>query len=165
MADAVGVGVLDVLAQAIRAGVDRLAGKGIGMQHEAVAVVVELGVVGEQVPGEPPEPVVEAVEQAVALDADLLDDFLVEVVEQLLAGVPLAGGDFGFQFLLKLVELELNLLRRAAFLVDGGDALLEIHARFHGPEHLVAGAEHAVEEPELLVQQFVDPLVGGVASC
>ena len=79
-----------------------------------------------------------------ALDAHLLDDLLVEVVEQLLAGVALAGGDLGLQIPLELVELELDLLRRAAFLVDGGDALLEVHARLHGPEHLVAGAEHAV---------------------
>ena len=97
------------------------------------------------------------------MDADLFDDFLIEVVEQFFAGVPLAGGDFGVEFLLKLVKLELDLLRRAAFLVDGGDAFLEIHARFDGPEHFVAGPEHAAEEPELLVQQFVHPLVGGVA--
>ena len=51
---------------------------------------------------------------------------------------------------------------RAALLVDGGDALLEVDARLDGAEHLVAGAEHAVEEPELLVEELVDALVGGV---
>ena len=64
--------------------------------------------------------------------------------------------------LLELVELELDLLRRAALLVDRRDALLEVHAGFDGAQHLVAGAEHAVEEPELLVEQLVDALVGGV---
>ena len=68
-----------------------------------------------------------------------------------------------FEFLLELVELELNLLRRAALLVDADDALLEIDAGLDGAEHLVAGAEDAVEEPELLVEKLVDPLVGGVA--
>ena len=74
-------------------------------------------------------------------------------------------GNLRFQFLLELVELEFDLLRRAAFLVDGRDALLEIHAGLDRPQHLVAGAENAAEQPELFVEQSIDPLVGRVASC
>ena len=66
------------------------------------------------------------------------------------------------QLPLELVELELDLLRGAALLVDGGDALLEVHAGLDRAEHFVAGAEDAVEQPELLVEQLVDALVGGV---
>ena len=36
----------------------------------------------------------------------------------------LPGGDVGLQFLLELVELEVDLLGRPALLVDGGDAFL-----------------------------------------
>ena len=113
-------------------------------------------------PGEPPKLLVETVEEIVALDAHLLHDFLIKVVQELLPSVPLAGGDLGFQFPLQLVKLKLDLLRRAALLVDGGDALLEVHARFHRAEHFVAGAEDAVEQAELLIEQLVDALVGGV---
>ncbi len=116
-------------------------------------------------PGQPPEPLVEAVEDVVALDAHLLDDFLVEVVEQLLAGVALARRRSPPPARAELVELELDLLRRAALLVDGRDALLEVHAGLDRAQHLVARAEDAVEQPELLVEQLVDALVGGVASC
>ena len=94
-----------------------------------------------------------------ALDADLLDHFLVEVVEQLFARVLLAFGNLGFQLFLELVELKLNLLRRAALLIDGGDALFEIDARLDRAEHFVACAEHAIEEPEFLVEQLIDALI------
>ena len=57
-----------------------------------IAVAVEMGIVGEQVPGEQPKLLVEAVEESMALDTHLLHHFLIEVVEQFLAGVPLAGG-------------------------------------------------------------------------
>ena len=159
---AVGVGVLHALGHAVRPRVDGLAREGIGVQHEAVAALGEARVVGEHVPREPPELVVEAVEHRVAVDAHLLHDLLVEVVEQLLPGVPLAAGDLGLEVELQLVELELDLLRGAALLVDVGDALLEVHARLHRAQHFVAGAEHAVEQAELLVQELVHAHVGGV---
>ena len=53
--------------------------------------------------------------------------------------------------------------RRAAFLVDGEDALLEIHAGFDGAEHFVGCTEDAVEEAEFLAQQFENTAVGLVA--
>ena len=49
-------------------------------------------------------------------------------------------------------------------LVDGGDALLEVHAGLDGAQHFVAGAEDALEELELLGQQLEDALVGGVLA-
>ena len=68
------------------------------------------------------------------------------------------------QLELELVEGGLDLLGLAAVLVDGGDALLEIHAGLDGAEHLVAGAEDALEELELLGQQLEDALVGRVLA-
>lgn len=59
-------------------------------------------------------------------------------------------------------QAAVELLERAAFLVDPRDALLEIHARFDRTEDFIAGAEDAVEKTELLVQQLVDALVGGI---
>src|SRR5262249_30284694 len=109
-----------------------------------------------------PEPPVEAVEKIVGLDADFLDNLLVEIVQELFTRVFLTLGDLGFELALKLVELELDLLGRAALLVDGGDAFLDIDAGVDRAEHLVAGAEHTVEQAELLVEQLVDPDVGGV---
>ena len=106
--------------------------------------------------------IVEAVEHRVAVHAHSLHDLLVEVVEQHLAGIALAAADLGLEVELELVELELDLLGRAALLVDAGDALLKVHARFHGAEHFVTGPEHAVEEAELLVEELVYAHVGGV---
>ncbi len=113
-------------------------------------------------PREAPQALVEAVEHVLALDADLLDDLLVEVVEQLLAGIALAKRDLVPELALELVELELDLLRRPALRVDRRDALLEVDAGLDRAQHLVAGAEHAAEEPELLVEQLMDALAGGV---
>ena len=69
-------------------------GNGLRVQHEAIAVLVEMRVVRQQMAGELPELRVEAVEDVMALDAHLLDDFLVKIVQELLARVALAGGDF-----------------------------------------------------------------------
>ena len=91
-------------------------------------MILEAGVVGEDVSGQQPEPPVEAVEKIVGLDADFLDNLLVEIVQELFTRVFLTLGDLGFELALKLVELELDLLGRAALLVDGGDAFLEIDA-------------------------------------
>ena len=132
------------------------------MQHEAVAIAIEARRVGKEMPRKAPELLVEAIEHGVTLDAHLLHDLLVEVVEQLLASIALALRDLRLHLQLELVELELNLLRAAALLVDGGDALLELHPRLDHAEHLVAGAKDAVEEAELLVEELVDAQVGGV---
>src|SRR5450756_2048467 len=145
MTHVVGVGVLYPLGHAVGPRVDRLPREGIGVEHEAEAVLGEARVIGEHVPRETPELVVEAVEHRAAVHAHLLDDLLIEVVEELLAGIALAAADLGLEVELELVELELDLLGRAALLVDAGDALLKVDARFHRAEHFVAGAEHAVE--------------------
>ena len=63
-------------------------------------VIGEVGVIGQQVAREPPELVVKPIEHIVALDAHLLHHFLIEVVEQFLAGIPLAGRDLALQFTL-----------------------------------------------------------------
>jgi hypothetical protein len=130
--------------------VDGLAGERVGVQSEAVVIGVEVRMLGEQMSGEPPELLVEAVQDLVALDAHFLHDFLVEVVEEFLAGVALAQGDLGLHLTLELVEFKLDLFRCAALLVNGRYPLLEAHARLHRAEYLVAGAEHAAEEAELL---------------
>ena len=63
----------------------------------------------------------------------------------------------------RAAEGGVDLLGRAALLVDGEDALLEIHAGLDGAQHLVGGTEDAAEEAELLAQQFEHAAVGLVA--
>ena len=58
----------------------------------------------------------------------------------------------------ELLELGLDLFRRAAVLVDGDDAPLEVDAGLDGAEHLVTGTEDTREEPEFLVEQLEDAL-------
>ena len=55
MADAVGIRILDVLAHAVRAGVDRFTGERIAVQHEAVVDSSKRGVVSEQIPCHEPQ--------------------------------------------------------------------------------------------------------------
>src|SRR3989344_3151705 len=159
----VGVRVLHALTHPIGTGVNSLAGKGITLQHEAVPSLLETGIRREQMPRKFPEPFLEAVQVVPALDAHLLHHFLVEVVEQLLAGILLLLTDLCFQFMLELVELKLNLFRCTTFLVYRSNALLEIHARFHGAQYLIAGAEYAIEQAEFLIQELIDTHVGGAA--
>ena len=71
---------------------------------------------------------------------------------------------FKTQFELELVECSLDFVRLAAALVDGGDALLEIHAGLDSAEHFVACAEHTFEELELLGQKLEDALIGGIVA-
>ena len=49
-------------------------------------------------------------------------------------------------------------------MVDVGNALLEIHARPNGAQHLITRAEHAFEQLKLLGQQFIDAFVGFILS-
>ena len=60
------------------------------------------------------------------------------------------------------VEGRLDLLGLPALLVDRRDALLEVDAGLDGPEHFVAGPEHAVEQLELLGEELEDALIGRV---
>src|SRR3972149_4972488 len=97
-----------------------------------------------------------------ALNAYLLHYFLVEVIEELFAGVALALCDFDLQFLLELVELELDLLRCAALLVNRGNPLFEADPGLHSARSLVTGAEYAAKKANLFVQKFVDSLIGSI---
>src|SRR3989344_5000022 len=130
VANTIGVRVHHALTHPIGTGVNSLPGKGVTLQHEAISSLLETGIRREQMPRKLPEPFLEAVQVIPALYAHLLHHFLVEVVEQLLACILLFLADLRFQFMLELIELKLNLLLCTAFLVDGGDALLEIHTRF-----------------------------------
>ena len=95
-------------------------------------------------------------------DANPLDDFLIEVVEKLLAGVAASLGNLRFEFLLELVELELDLFGRAALLVDGDDALFKIHTGLDGPDDFITGSEHSIEQLELLRKQLIHANIGGI---
>ena len=61
-----------------------------------------------------------------------------------------------------MVELKLNLLRRAAFLIDDSDAFLKIYSRFYRTQDFVTRTKHTVEQAKLLVQQFIHSPVSGV---
>ena len=82
MAYPVGVGVFNVLADPIRPGMNGFAGKRVPRELEAITLFIETGRIGEKMLGDRPQLGIESVEQAAALDADFLDDLLVEVVEQ-----------------------------------------------------------------------------------
>ncbi len=64
---------------------------------------------------------------------------------------------------LKLLEGGVDLVGRAALLVDGENAPLEIDTGLDAAQHFVGGTEDAVEEVELLGEQLVDAAVGLVA--
>src|SRR2546425_1260771 len=81
--------------------------EGIAMQQEAEVRIIESRVVAQQVAGETPQPPIELVQHVLALDTYLFDHLLIEVVEELFAGVALAFGNLRLQLPLKLVELEL----------------------------------------------------------
>ena len=93
--------------------------------------------------------------EASSLHLKFFAHFIVKVFQQLAAGAWLIDLiDFQTQFELELVEGGLDFLLLAAALVDGGDALLEIHAAFDGAQHFVAGAKDALEKLKLFGQQF-----------
>ena len=100
----------------------------VSLQREAILPFLKACIGCEQVLCEPPEPLLEAVQIIAALNAHFLHHVLVEIVEQLVAGVPLPLRNFSFQITLERVELKLNLFWRPALLVDGGDAFLKVHA-------------------------------------
>ena len=54
------------------------------------------------------------------------------------------------RFLLELIERSFDFAGMAALLINVCNALLKIHAGFNRAQHLVARAEHALEELELL---------------
>ncbi len=91
-------------------------------------------------------------------------NFGVEVFQQLPARTGHGVIDLEAQLELKLVKRRLDLLRRAAPLIDARDAFFEVDARFDRAENLVAGAEHAFEERELFRQKPEYPLIGLVVA-
>src|SRR5262245_13598671 len=122
----------------------------------------ESSIGGEIEPGQFPQPVLKSAQVILAIDANFFDDFLIEVVKKLLPRVAPFVVDFRFQFILKLVELELDLFWRAALLIYSHDPFLKINPRFNGPENFVTRAEHTAEQAKLLVEQLVNSLVRGV---
>ena len=95
---------------------------------------------------QPPELCQVSIEHGVALDPDLLDDFLVEIIQQLLARVALRGLDVRLELPLQLIELELDLLRCSTFLVDRGDPLFKVHPGLDSAEHLATFLARAEAE-------------------
>ena len=98
------------------------------------------------------------------LHAELFPDFVIEILQELPAGLRHRFVDLKAEFELELIEGGLDLVDLAAALVDIVDALLEIYAAFDGAEHFVAGAENAFEQLELFGQQFVNAPVRGVLA-
>ena len=91
-------------------------------------------------------------------------DLGVEVFEQLPPSVVHRLFDLGVEIEAQLLELGVDRLGRAAVLVDRHDAALEVDARLDRAEHLIACAEHAREQAELLVEQLEDANVGCVRA-
>ena len=133
------------------------------MRTKRPVAVDELGVRAEFVSGQLHEKLFVTGKIPLALAEvypQLVVDFGVKILQELPAGAGHGLVDLRAQFQLQLVERRLDLLGRAAALVNGGDPLLEIDARLDGPQHFVAGPEDALEERELLGQQLEDALVG-----
>src|SRR5258708_36113363 len=119
MAYAVCSGILDGFYHTIRSGMYVLALEWVGMQCETVSMLVEASRLSEKLSGELPKLLVESIQDVAAIYADLLDDFLIEVVEQLLSRILLSSSNLGFELVLQLIKFKLDLLRRPALLVDG----------------------------------------------
>src|SRR5207248_1747888 len=128
---------------------------------------IEAGGAVQLVGGEAPEEAVEAVQADAALlqvDAQPLVDLLVEVLKQGGARVGHARGDLLLELALEGDEGGVDLGGAAAGLVNLGDAALEVDAALQRAQHLVRGAEDALEEAELLREQLEDALVSGVGA-
>ena len=88
----------------------------------------------------------EAVKRPSAVYPYPLDDFLIEVIEQLFMSLGLGLSNIAFKVLLELIELETDLLRRPALLVYRNNALLEIDARLDRSKYLVASTKDSIEQ-------------------
>ncbi len=88
MPDTVRIGLIHALSKPVRAGIDVVAIEWAAFQYKAVPTRFKPGIRGEVEPCNLPQPFLKAVEIVVATDADTLDDFLIEVVEELFAGFP-----------------------------------------------------------------------------
>ncbi len=76
------------------------------------------------------------------LHTEFLAHFVVEMLQQLAACLRHSFVNFEAEFELELVECGPDFLRLAATLIDGSDALFEVHARLDGASHFIARAEH-----------------------
>jgi hypothetical protein len=95
-----------------------LACEWIPIEPETVSCRIKLGERRQVKAGSFPELFFKAISRFPGLDANLLDDLLVEVVEKLLLGQCLGLGDFRLEFLLELIEFKDNLFWRTALLID-----------------------------------------------
>src|ERR1700687_1765641 len=161
--DPVGIGILDPLAEAIGTRVNALSFERVSLQHERVPALVKARVGTEIEARYLPEPLFKAIKVIPAADADLFDNFLVEIVQELLPRRFSFVVNFRLKIVLELVKFEADLLRGSALLINRDDALLEVHARFNRAQHLVAGPEHAVEQAELFVKKLINPYVSSIA--
>src|SRR6266852_6021083 len=119
--DPIGICIFHRFAHPVGPWVDRLADEWVGVKNERMVRLFDIRAIGQSVPGQLPELVVEAVQYLNTLDPYLLNHFLVEVVQELLPRIALSDGDLLLQLVLQLVELELDLLGCPAFLVYARD--------------------------------------------
>ncbi len=73
-----------------------------------------------------------------------------------------ARDDLIFERKLELIECCIDLGGCSTLLVDLRDAPLEVDAAFERTQYFIARAKHFVKQLELLREQLVDTLVGGV---
>ena len=166
MADPVDIGVLDILADPVRTWMDLFAGERVAFQREGMIRRTEIGVRLQIVPADVPQPVLvlgQIVFTCLQVDAQLFMHLLVKIFQEALARLVYGLVDLRLQLRLQSVEGGLNLHFGPALLVNPGDPLLEIHARFDTAQDLVAGPEDTVKKLEFLGEQLVDALIGGVA--
>ena len=68
-----------------------------------------------------------------ALNANFLNHFLIEIIQVFLAGILLTSGNLSIHFLLKLVKFKLDLFQRSAFLINSCNTFLEIYPNSTAP--------------------------------
>jgi len=126
----------------------------------------EIGVRFQVVPGDVPQPVFvlgQIVFACLQVHPQLFVHLLVKIFQEALARLVYGLVDLRLQLRLQGVEGVLNLRFGPTLLVNPGNPLLEINARFDTAQDLVAGPEDTVKKLEFLGEQLVDALIGGVA--
>src|SRR5262249_14225058 len=91
-------------------------------------------------------------------------DVSVEPLEEERARLGHSPVDAVLEVLAQGIEGPTDLLGGPTGLVDVQHSPLEVHPALQGAEDLVGGAEHPVEEVELLLQNLVEAGVGGVLT-
>ena len=129
-------------------GADRL------LEREGQVIVIEGGIAAKLIFRDRPELALIAVHillAAIQIDLEAVMHLGIEMFEQGAPRVLHRGVDLLLHLGAQGLEALLDVLRRAAVLVDFRDALLEIDARTDRAEHLVGSAEDAFEKLEFLV--------------